>query len=90
MGSTGVNGFLEVVGESRFDEDPGVDEGNTSWSAGLEVRLVRGMWLSTGFGQRYAEAEAPDRVVLLANLRWGLSAEPRGLVLGPAGSSEPQ
>jgi hypothetical protein len=83
MGSTGVNGFLEVIGESRFDEDPGVEEGKTSWSAGLEVRLVPGLWLSTGFGQRYAEAQEPDRVVVLANLRWGISAEPRNLVIEP-------
>jgi len=81
VGSTGVNGFLEVVGDTRFDEDPGVADGNTSWSAGLEIRLVQGMWLSTGFGQRYAEAQTADRVVVLANLRWGLSAEPRNLNL---------
>jgi hypothetical protein len=83
VGSTGVNGFLEVIGEERFDEDPGVQEGKTSWSAGLEVRLVPGLWLSTGFGQRYAEAQEPDRVVVLANLRWGISAEPRNLVIEP-------
>ncbi|HEU5153913.1 MAG TPA: hypothetical protein VFU03_04240 [Gemmatimonadales bacterium] len=79
VGSTGINGFLEVVGESRFDKSPGVDDGKTSWSTGLEIRLVQGMWLSTGFGRRYTEAKAPDRVVVLANVRWGLSAQPRGL-----------
>jgi hypothetical protein len=84
VGSTGVNGFLEIVGDSRFDQDPGVDRGNTSWSGGLEVRLTEGIWLSTGLGQRYAEAQAPDRVVVIANLRWGLSAEPRNLVLSEA------
>jgi hypothetical protein len=84
VGSTGVNGFLEVVGDSRFDRDPGADQGKTSWAGGLEVRLSHGIWLSTGFGQRYAEAQAPDRVVVIANLRWGLSAEPRNLVLSAA------
>jgi hypothetical protein len=88
VGSTGVNGFLEVVGESRFDEEPGVDDSGTSWSTGLEVRLMPGLWLSTGFGQRYAEADAPDRVVVLANLRWGVSAEPRNLVIQPFPESQ--
>lgn len=85
VGSTGINGFLEVVGEARFDENPGVADGKASWSAGLEVRLTQGMWLSTGFGQRYADARPPDRVIVLANVRWGLSAEPRNLSFSSGG-----
>lgn len=73
VGASTLNGFLEIIGESRFDAPAGADDGGTSWSAGLEIKATDGVWLSTGFGQRYTEAQAPDRLLVIANLRFGLS-----------------
>lgn len=73
VGGSTLNGFVEVIGESRFDAPAAAEEGGTSWSAGLEVRATEGVWLSTGFGQRHAEATSPDRLLVIANLRLGLS-----------------
>jgi len=77
VGSGGINGFLEAIGESRFNASAAADDAGTSWSAGLEVRATDGVWISTGFGQRNAAAAAPDRLMLIANLRIGISKAPR-------------
>jgi hypothetical protein len=73
VGSSTLNGFLEVIGESRFDATAAMEEGGKSWSAGVELKATDGIWLSTGFGQRYTSADAPDRLLVVANLRFGLS-----------------
>ena len=73
VGASTLNGFLELLGEARSDAPASVEKGGTSWSAGLEMKATDGVWLSTGFGRRFTDAQAPDRLLVIANLRLGLS-----------------
>lgn len=75
IGSATFNGFYELLGESRRDPPAGVPSRNSTWSAGIEFLATEGLWISTGIGKRAEDALKPDRTVVLANLRWGISSK---------------
>ncbi|MFH1567654.1 MAG: hypothetical protein ABIL09_06595 [Gemmatimonadota bacterium] len=77
-GSAQVNGFVEILGERRWGTDDGADDTAGQWSLGVEARVAKDLWLSTGFGDRFAaHAAAPDRVIVIANVRWGVASAAR-------------
>jgi hypothetical protein len=78
-GSATFEFFLEVAGTRRFDAPAGVDRGTGQWSGGVELQAADNLWLSTGFGSAFANRASPNRIVLIANIRWGVSASARGL-----------
>ena len=77
LGSSTLNGFLDVVGESRRGGPAAGRKTTTSWTGGIEFRLSDRLWLATGFGRdgRLTQTDGPN--VLLANLKWGLSDRAR-------------
>jgi hypothetical protein len=77
LGSAVANGFAEVNGIRASSADTAVKDGRVEWSAGIEMRVAHGLWVSAGFGTRYADARPPGRVVVLANVRWSLAGAPR-------------
>jgi hypothetical protein len=78
IGSQRVNGFYQNAWQWRSARASSpIDESVGQWSAGIEFSAREGIWISTGFGGAYAEAEAPDRVVVFANLRWGVASTAR-------------
>ncbi|MGQ0649868.1 MAG: hypothetical protein ACT4P7_20140 [Gemmatimonadaceae bacterium] len=76
-GSDNHNFFFEVAGTDRVKTTPGVSRSNVQWSGGVELKIAEGYWLSTGFGKRYTEQGEPDRMVIIANMRWGISNDSR-------------
>ncbi|MFB3910484.1 MAG: hypothetical protein ACE15D_19000 [Candidatus Eisenbacteria bacterium] len=77
IGSGSTNAFLELVGIEHLEKGAPADASSGKWSAGLEFRASEGLWISTGFGSRFATAEEPDRVLVIAQVRWGLSHSSR-------------
>jgi hypothetical protein len=77
LGSSTLNGFLDVVGESRRGGPAAGKKTTASWTGGIEFRLSDQLWLATGFGRdgRLTQTDGPN--VLLANLKWGLSDRAR-------------
>ena len=71
-----INFFHESLGRRRNAAPDEVRESSTAWSAGIEFLATNNVWISTGVGERFGELVEPDRVVLLANVRWGLSTKP--------------
>jgi hypothetical protein len=82
-GAASRNLFVEVVGTKRLNTVPGVSRSNVQWSSGVEFQIAPDYWLSTGFGKRYAEQGEPDRVVVIANLRWGITSKSRFKLVQP-------
>jgi hypothetical protein len=78
IGSSFVNLFLEVVGKRQLDAPTSADASTAEWSGGIEFRAAPNLWLATGFGSTFATQSQPDRVVLIANMRWGVSSQARG------------
>ena len=76
-GASNRNLFLEVLGTQRLNTVGGVSRSNVQWSGGVEFQIAPDYWLSTGFGKRYTEQGDPDRMVLIANLRWGVTSKSR-------------
>lgn len=76
-GNPNHNFFFEVAGTDRFKTTPEVSRSSVQWSGGVEFKIAEGYWLSTGFGKRYAAQGAPDRIVIIANARWGISNDSR-------------
>jgi hypothetical protein len=77
IGSPGFNTFLEVVGDTRFDTADSSNTSTAAWSGGLEFRAAENLWLSTGFGTRFGDTGKPNKVILIANLKWGVSSRAR-------------
>ena len=89
FGSPTINGFVEVLGESRevegnpaIDPETGLpldaDDDSGIWSAGIEARVAEGLWASAGFGSRFAAlAEKAEKTFVLIGLRWGISSGAR-------------
>jgi hypothetical protein len=78
IGGSSFNAFYELVGESRPGAaDDGIAERASSWSAGIEFRAAEELWLSTGIGRKADVSPEPDRVVVIANLRWGIAKKAR-------------
>jgi hypothetical protein len=73
LGSEAVNGFLELLGQSRLTTPLGVPGHATAWSAGLELRAAESLWISAGLGERFRRTATPDVVAVLASVRWGIS-----------------
>jgi hypothetical protein len=78
LGSSFANLFLEVVGKKAFGLPTGADATNAEWSGGVEFRAAPNLWLATGFGSSFATQNRPDRIVLIANMRWGVSNRAQG------------
>jgi hypothetical protein len=77
-GSEKANAYAEVLHGWSGDDAPAADRRETRWSAGIEFRAAEDLWLSTGFGQRFAGVrEDEDPVFLIANLRWNVATGPR-------------
>jgi hypothetical protein len=86
-GSPRVNGFLELLAESRDvepvevvgeEEPPDEDDGTGIWSAGVEARVAEGLWASAGLGSRFAALhEADEKTFVVIGLRWGISSAAR-------------
>jgi hypothetical protein len=72
-GSATANVFAEIAGEGRSNPPAGIKKRSSGWSAGVEFLAANEMWISTGFGKRAEELLAPDKTVLVANIRWGFS-----------------
>jgi len=80
FGTGTFNLFGEVVTESRsYDDRPSApDERNAStWSGGVELRVGENMWLSTGFGSRYAGLGEPDHLLVFGHFRWAVTSQDR-------------
>lgn len=75
VGSPSIDAFGEWLVQWRAATS-GVAARAHAWSAGIEVRAADALWLSAGFGTRFARDAAPERVLLLAGLRWGISTRP--------------
>lgn len=76
-GTKAYNYFLEVAGTGRVKSAPELSRSNVQWSGGVELELASDYWLSAGFGKRYTAQGQPDRVVLVANVRWGIASRSR-------------
>jgi hypothetical protein len=76
VGSARINGFYELLAREVDGAPPGVRRHQGAWSGGVEFLAVSDVWISTGFGERFDERAGPDRVVVLANVRWGISTKP--------------
>ena len=77
VGSPTFNAFAEVVGNSKFDTPATTDNSTAAWSGGVEFKAAENLWLSTGFGTRFGDTGKPNRVIVLGNLRWGVSSMKR-------------
>lgn len=86
FGTGTFNGFGEYLREWRSpDEQPGtmtLDRNVGGWSAGVEFRVNPNIWISTGLGTRLDALDAPDRVVVLANIKWAVTSASRMRKLG--------
>jgi hypothetical protein len=74
-GGPRANLFYELLGESRTGQPAAVPKTNSMWSLGLEFLAAEGVWISTGFGKRAEELLKPEKTVLIANIRWGVSSK---------------
>ncbi len=78
VGSERVNGFYQNAFQWRKTKSASELDGSVGeWSAGIEFAAREGTWISTGIGSAYADVAAPDRVVVFANLRWGVASASR-------------
>lgn len=77
LGSQRVNGFVEGLGESRWNAGSTVNTHQATWSAGVEFLANDDTWISTGFGEGYKAKKAPDKILLFLGLRWGISSKAR-------------
>lgn len=86
-GSPRINGFVELLAESRAVDEIEVeadtkpldeDDGSGIWSAGIEARVAEGLWASAGFGSRFAALhEEAEKTFVVIGLRWGISSAAR-------------
>jgi len=83
FGSARVHGFGELIGQRLVDAPPGADVSRAEWSGGVEFRAGSSTWVTTGLGARFADSLEPDRMFLLAGLRWGASTGPALTRTGP-------
>jgi hypothetical protein len=87
VGSERVNGFYQNAFQWRQTKAASALDGSVGeWSAGIEFAAREGTWISTGIGSAYADVGAPDRIVVFANLRWGVASASR---LSPRPSPSP-
>lgn len=77
IGSPGFNTFVEVVGDSRFNTSDSTNRSSAAWSGGIEFRAAEALWLSTGFGTRFGDTGKPNTVIVIANVKWGVSSNSR-------------
>ncbi len=78
VGSERVNGFYQNAFQWRRTKAASSLDGSVGeWSAGIEFAAREGTWISTGIGSAYADIAAPDRIVVFANLRWGVASAAR-------------
>ncbi len=77
IGGRKLNGFAETSAEFRFDRVEAVTKDDARWSAGVEFLVSNSLWLSTGVGSAYQVLDEPDRTLVFANLRWGVSSRAR-------------
>jgi hypothetical protein len=76
-GGRRLNGFAETSVETRFDRTDVVKKDDARWSAGVEFLVSRDLWISTGVGSAYQALDEPDKTLVFANLRWGVSSKAR-------------
>lgn len=82
FGTAHMNGFGELVGE-YMDVADGTSDSSGEWSVGVEARVAKDLWISSGFGRRFSTlTEDAEKVVLIANVRWAISDAARFSALG--------
>jgi hypothetical protein len=77
VGSPGFNTFLEFVANTRFKTADSTNKSTAAWSGGIEFKAADNLWLSTGFGTRFGDTGKPNKVIVIANLKWGVSSKAR-------------
>jgi hypothetical protein len=77
VGSPTFDAFFEEVLQQRSTATPTIARRGQSWSAGVEFLVTSNLWLSGGFGKPATQGPQPQKVVVLANLRWGLADKAR-------------
>jgi len=82
-GSPSFNVFAELLGDSRFATSDGTNDKSGSWAGGIEARVGRNLWISTGLGSQFSTLRVPDRVIVIANVRWGIASAARLRSLRP-------
>lgn len=85
-GTDAQNLFFEIVGTKRFDVTATTSRSNVQWSGGVELKVGEHYWVSTGFGKRYTASGQPDRLVVIADVRWGIASKARLRMLPQYGS----
>jgi len=76
IGTAKLNTFVEAAGTSELSAETDGDSFVGQWSAGVEVRVGKKTWISTGVGSSFS-TDGADKVVLLAGLRWAVADEAR-------------
>lgn len=77
IGSPTFDAFFEEVLQQRSIATPTISRRGQSWSAGAEFLVTANLWLSTGFGKPATQGPQPQKVVVLANVRWGIADKAR-------------
>jgi hypothetical protein len=75
-GGPRINFFYERLGRAHSDPPEGFRKRTTAWSGGIEFMAANNVWISTGLGERFQETVQPDRVVVIANIKWGIATKP--------------
>lgn len=76
LGSATTNVFAELVGRAEWRTGK-ERHTSASWSAGVELRLSKDFWISTGVGRTWNQLDKPDRTFLIANINWAMTSQGR-------------
>ncbi len=76
FGSAKANAYIDLSG-GHTPNQVGGSSFSHKWSAGIEFRAADQLWLSTGFGSTFATADQPERVKVIANMRWRVFKDPQ-------------
>lgn len=81
-GSASFNAFVEIAHEWRTPINGGksgvvLNKDVGGWSSGVEFRLAANTWISTGLGSQFTALKEPERTVVFAAIKWGISSQAR-------------
>jgi hypothetical protein len=77
IGSAKANGYIDFTGGHTPNQQGSGSTFSHKWSAGIEFRAADQLWLSTGFGSTFATKDQPERVRVIANMRWKVFKDPQ-------------
>ncbi len=75
VGATQLNWFGAVTATTDKPSG-GSSDTRGRWTSGLEFRLIKNTWVEVGIGSEFGTGEG-NRLLSLANLRWGTDRQPR-------------